>query len=221
MRVAIADDEELFRKGISMLLTDFEGVELAFEASNGQELLDLVAQAEALPDILLLDLNMPVVDGVEAAKILQEKHPELKFIVLSSYYSKAFIVKMMELGAAAYLVKNSTPEEMEHTIREVAAKGFYYDDKVMSVIRENMIVKTRPPAKASFRTEISSREQEVLQLICEELTTPEIAKRLFISPRTVHGHRNSLLTKLDCKNTAGLVVVALQEGLVDIQRMRF
>lgn len=221
MRVAIADDEELFRKGISMLLTDFDGVEIAFEASNGQELLNLVAAAETLPDIILLDLNMPVMDGVEAAKILQEKYPELKFIVLSSYYSKAFIVKMMELGAAAYLVKNSTPEEMEHTIREVAAKGFYYDDKVMSVIRENMIVKTRPPAKTSFRTEISSREQEVLQLICEELTTPEIAARLFISPRTVHGHRNSLLAKLDCKNTAGLVVVALQEGLVDIQRMRF
>lgn len=221
MRVAIADDEELFRKGISMLLSDFEGIELAFEAANGQELLHQLAAFEILPDILLLDLNMPELDGVEAAKILQEKYPELKFIVLSSYYSKAFIIKMMELGAAAYLVKNSSPEAMEHTIREVAEKGFYYDDKVMSVIRENMIVKTRPPAKISFRTEISSREQEVLQLICEELTTPEIAERLFISPRTVHGHRNSLLTKLDCKNTAGLVVIALQEGLVDIKRMRF
>ncbi|WP_020536152.1 response regulator transcription factor [Lewinella cohaerens] len=221
MRIAIADDEELFRKGISMLLTDFEGVELAFQAGNGQELLDQLAAVETQPDILLLDLNMPILDGVEAAKILQEKYPELKFIVLSSYYSKAFIVKMIELGAAAYLVKNSTPEDMEHTIREVAEKGFYYDDKVMSVIRDNIITKTRPPSRVSFRNEISNREQEVLQLICEELTTPEIAARLFISPRTVHGHRNSLLSKLDCKNTAGLVVVALQEGLVDIKRMRF
>lgn len=221
MKIAIAEDEELIRSGIRMLLTDFEGVELAFEASNGQELLDKLAVAETLPDALLLDLNMPVLDGVETAKELQVKYPDLKFIVLSSYYSKAFIVKMLELGAAAYLVKNSTPEEMEHTIKEVVNKGFYYDAKVLGVIRENMITKTRPPSGTSFRVEISSREREVLQLICEEMTTPEIAAQLFISPRTVHGHRNSLLSKLDCKNTAGLVVVAIQEKLVNINRMRF
>lgn len=221
MRIAIAEDEELIRTGIRMLLTDFEGVDIAFEAANGKELLDQLAEAENPPDIILLDLNMPVLDGVEAAKVLQDKYPELKFIVLSSYYSKAFIVKMLELGAAAYLVKNSTPEEMEYTIKEVADKGFSYDDKVMKVIRENMVVKIRPPAKTSFRTEISSREREVLQLICEELTTPEIAERLFISPRTVHGHRNSLLSKLNCKNTAGLVVVAIQENLVNIKRIKF
>lgn len=221
MTIALADDEQLFRKGISMLLNDFEGMELAFEAANGQELIDQLAATATPPDVLLLDLNMPVLDGVETAKLIQKSYPDLKFIILSSYYSKAFIVKMIELGAAAYLVKNSTPEEMEQTIREVAEKGFYYDANVMGVIRENMIAKTRPPARISFRTEISNREQEVLQLICEEMTTPEIAQKLFISPRTVHGHRNNLLAKLDCKNTAGLVVVAIQEELVDINRLRF
>lgn len=221
MKIAIADDEALFREGLNLMIADFEGMEVAFEASNGQELLDKLAAAEALPDALLLDLNMPVLNGIEAAKIIHEQYPGLKTIILSSYYSKTFIIKMMELGASAYLVKNSSPEKMEHVVREVVEKGFYYDAQIMEVIRENIITKARPPAQISFKTEISEREHEVLQLICEELTTPEIAEKLFISTSTVNGHRNNLLTKLDCRNTAGLVVVALQERLVEIRKARF
>ena len=221
MKIAIADDEALFRKGIAMILQDTEGIELVFEAANGQELMDQLANQATPPDIVLLDLNMPEMNGIETAKALQAKYPGLKFIVLSTYYSKAFIINMIELGAAAYLAKNATPEEMEHTIREVADKGFYYNQQVMEVIRENMVKKTRPKLSTPFHAEITEREREVLQLICEELTTPEIAEKLFISPRTVHGHRNNLLSKLGCKNTAGLVVVAIQEGLVDVQRLRF
>lgn len=221
MKIAIADDEALFRKGIAMILQDMEGMELVLEAGDGQDLINQLAQKASPPDIVLLDLNMPAMNGIETAKALQAEYPGLKFIVLSTYYSKAFIINMIELGAAAYLAKNATPEEMEHTIREVAGKGFYYDQKVMEVIRENMVKKTRPKMRSSFLSEITEREREVLQLICEELTTPEIAEKLFISPRTVHGHRNNLLSKLGCKNTAGLVVVAIQEKLVDVQRLRF
>jgi len=220
MNIAIADDEALFRKGVAMLFADF-GASLAFEASNGVELIDQLNRADPLPDILLLDLNMPDMNGIEAAKVIQQQYPDLKFIVLSTYYSKVFIVNMIELGAAAYLAKNASPEEMEQTIKEVAAKGFYYDQRVLEVIRENMLKKTRPPFKTPFGVTLSEREKEVLQLICEEMTTTEIAEKLFISPRTVDGHRNNLLQKLDCRNTAGLVIIAMQEQLVDVKRLRF
>ena len=221
MTIAIADDEALFRKGISLLIAEFGGMSLAFEAADGQELLDQLEVTQPLPDVLLLDLNMPHMNGIEAAKIIQVKYPELKYIVLSTYTSKAFIINMIELGAAGYLAKNATPEEMERTIREVVEKGFYYDQKVMEVIREKMVKKSRPLLRKPFSIDISEREREVLQLICEEMTTPEIAKKLFISPRTVDGHRNNLLQKLGCRNTAGLVILALQEQLVDFKKNRF
>lgn len=220
MKIAIADDEALFRKGITRLFEDF-GATLAFEASSGQDLLDQLEATEILPDILLLDLNMPEINGIDAAKTIQQLYPELKFIVLSTYYTKVFILNMIELGASAYLAKNASPAEMEETIKQVAQKGFYYDQKVMEVIRENVLTKSRPQFKTPFGVTLSKREKEVLQLICEEMTTQEIASKLFISPRTVDGHRNNLLQKLDCRNTAGLVIIALQEQLVDIKRLRF
>ena len=220
MKIAIADDEALFRKGIARLFEDF-GATLAFEAANGQELLDKLEKAEELPDILLLDLNMPNLNGIDAAKKINILYPELKFIVLSTYYTKVFIVNMIELGAAAYLAKNASPAEMEETIKQVSLKGFYYDRNVMEVIRENILTKSKPRFKTPFGVNLSEREKEVLQLICEEMTTQEIASQLFISPRTVDGHRNNLLQKLNCRNTAGLVIIAVQEQLVDIKRLRF
>lgn len=222
IRLAIADDEALFRSGVRMLLDDADNISIAFEAAHGQELLDKLEEADKKPDVVLLDLNMPVLNGIEAAKIIREAYPKVKIIVLSSHYSKAFITNMLEIGAAAYLAKNASPEEMERTIREVYDKGFYYDQQVMEVIRENMMNKTRP-AKTStpFEASLTQREQEILQLICEEKTTPEIAAQLFISRRTVEGHRNNLLSKLGCRNTAGLVVIAIQEKLVDVKKLRF
>lgn len=220
MTVAIADDERLFRTGIARILSDYEDIELVLEAANGQEFVDQLASTDTLPDIILLDLNMPVLNGIDAATILQKMYPQIRLIILSSYDSSTHILKMIELGAAAYIVKNSTPEQMIKTIREVYRKGFSYNDQVLNIIRQNMIAKVRPQLKKPFMPNISAREQEILQLICEEYTTTEIAEKLFISPRTVDGHRNNLLTKLNCRNTAGLVVIALQEELVDINYFR-
>lgn len=221
MNVAIADDEALFREGIARILQDYEDMALQFEAANGQDLLEQLAAAPALPDVLLLDLNMPVLNGIEAAKRMGGLYPDLRFIVLSSHHAKAFIVNMIELGAAAYLSKQATPEAMVHTLREVHAKGFYYDQEVMSVIRDNMTKKQQPKLRRPFQVDISEREQQVLQLICEEYPTPEIAKQLFISPRTVEGHRNHLMEKLGCRNVAGLVVAALQQGWVEVKWNQF
>jgi len=212
--LAIADDETLFRKGMTFLIEDFEGVEVILEAENGRDLLDKLSASAQLPNVLLLDLNMPELNGVETAKQLQKHYPEIRIIIISTYYSKQFILNMIELGAASYLPKNSTPIEVERTVREVAEKGFSYNDKVMEVIRENMVKKARP--KPAFTPQLTEREQEILQLICEQYTASEIAEKLFISPRTVDGHRNNLLQKLNCRNTAGLVVYALQNKLVSI-----
>ncbi len=216
IKVAITDDEALFRKGMGMLIDEFEGIEYVMEAGNGQELLDQLAVADEEPQVVLLDLNMPVLNGIDTAKVLKEKHPELSIIVLSTYFSKSFIINMVEIGAASYLPKNTSPEEVEQTIREVADKGFFYNQAVMEIIRENMIQKTRPKINMPFQIDLTAREKEVLQLICEQYKTAEIGEKLFISPRTVDGHRNKLLEKAGCRNTAGLVVFAIQHNLVKI-----
>lgn len=221
IKVALADDEALFRKGMALLLSDYDDLEITLEASDGEDLIQKLRTIITLPDVLLLDMKMPKLNGVEAAKVLQEEFPKLKIVVLSTYFSKAFIINMIELGAGAYLPKNSTPDEVVGTIREVYHNGFSYNQAVLEVIRENMIQKTKPKIPSSFNIEITAREREILQLICEEYTTPEIAEKLYISPRTVDGHRNNLLEKLGCKNVAGLVVYAIQYQLVKINPETF
>lgn len=212
--IAIADDEALFRKGMKLILNGYDNLEVNLEAENGKDLLEKLGLSDNLPDVLLLDLKMPEMNGIEAAKVIQKDYPDLKFIVLSTHFSRAFVINMIELGAAAYLPKNSEPEEVAETIQAVHAKGFHYNSQVLAVIRENMVSKNKP--KAQFPFELTTREKEILQLICEQYTTPEIGNKLFISPRTVDGHRNNLLSKLNCKNVAGLVVFALQNGVVKI-----
>lgn len=221
IQLALADDEALFRKGMKLLLEDYEGISVVLEAQDGEQLLQQLRQAPTLPDVILLDMKMPNLNGVETAKVLQEKFPSIKIIVLSTYFSKAFIVNMIELGAGAYLPKNATPDEVVATIREVHNNGFSYNQAVLEVIRDNMLQKSKPKMPLSFGVDITSREKEILQLICEEYTTGEIAEKLFISPRTVDGHRNNLLEKLGCKNVAGLVVYAIQHQLVKINPETF
>jgi DNA-binding NarL/FixJ family response regulator len=212
--IAIADDESLFRKGMKLILNSYEDLEIILEAEDGEDLIQKLRAADNFPKILLLDLKMPKMNGIEAAKIIREEFPELKIIVLSTHFSRAFIINMIELGAASYLPKNSEPEEVVETIRAISLKGFHYSIQVLRIIRENMVSKNKP--KALFPFELTTREKEILKLICEQYTTPEIGKKLFISPRTVDGHRNNLLSKLNCKNVAGLVVFALQNQVVDI-----
>lgn len=216
IRIAIADDEALFRKGLGMLLEDYEGFSIVLEAENGKELIDQLQQLEDLPSVLLLDMKMPVLNGIETAKLMREEFPEIPIIILSTHFSKAFILNMIEMGAASYLPKNTDPDEVVETIRSVLSKGFYYTNEVMKIIREDFMHKHQVKQKSSLSADITAREKEILQLICEEFTTAEIANKLYISPRTVEGHRNKLLSKLGCRNTAGLVVNAMRLGLVKL-----
>jgi len=218
--IAITDDEALFRKGLALIFKEIEDMSVILEAFDGQDLLTKLEAAETLPDILLLDLNMPNLNGIETAKLVKAQFPSVQFIILSTYFSKAFVLNLIEIGAAAYLPKNSLPEEVESTIREVKDKGFSFNQEVLKIIRDNMVQKSRPKLKTPFGIDLTNREKEILQLVCEEKTTAEIAENLFISPRTVEGHRNNLLQKLGCKNVVGLVVYAIREDLVDVSMIQ-
>tara|TARA_R110001632_G_scaffold19898_15_gene59897 strand:- start:5001 stop:5684 length:684 start_codon:yes stop_codon:yes gene_type:complete len=217
IRIAIADDEELFRKGMKFLLEKTDGFEVLIEAENGQELIDLLKTSEKIPSIILMDLKMPVLNGVETTKIIHKQFPDIKIIALTSYSGKSFIVNMIDVGASSYLTKNTSPKDVIYTIKEVHDKGFYYDEDVMKMIHENLLSSSGKRIKSDLdKNLLSKREIEVLELICSECTTSEIADKLFISPRTVDGHRNNLLLKTGTKNVAGLVIYGIQKKLVEL-----
>ncbi|MNK49512.1 Transcriptional regulatory protein DegU [compost metagenome] len=212
IKIALVDDEILFRKGISFLLQREENIDVIFEASNGEELISQLSEREIKPDIIIMDLKMPVLNGVEATKIIKKLFPDIKIIALTSYDTKSFIANMIQVGAVAYLIKNTTPKDLIHTISEVAKKGFYYNENVLKTIQETIVSpkNSRGGLETNF---LSPREIEILQLICQQKTTAEIAEHLFLSPRTIEGHRNNLLLKTESRNIAGLVVYAIQNEL--------
>ncbi|GEQ85769.1 DNA-binding response regulator [Patiriisocius marinistellae] len=214
--MVLADDEQLFRQGMRAILNRVEEFEILFDAADGKDLVDQLRVAETLPDIIITDLKMPELNGVEATKLIQKEFPNCKVIALTSYFSKPFVVNMISIGAVAYLAKNSSPTLMVKTIKEVAEKGFFYDEKVLQFIKDGLFNKGKATKSRFDKNHLSTRESEVLQLICQQLTTNEIAEKLFISPRTVEGHRNNLLLKTEAKNSAGLVVYAIENGIVNL-----
>ncbi len=214
--MVLADDEQLFRQGMRAILTREEDFEILFDAADGKDLMTQLKAAKTLPQIIITDLKMPELDGVEVTKLIHKKYPECKVIALTSYFSKPFVINMISIGAVAYLAKNSSPKLMVKTIKEVAKNGFYYDEQVLQFIKDG-VNNTKVGIKSRFdKNNLSTREREVLELICEQLTTNEIADKLYISPRTVEGHRNNLLLKTEAKNIAGLVVYAIENGIVDL-----
>ncbi|MFV8440569.1 response regulator [Flavobacterium sp. LB2P44] len=216
IKIILADDEILFRKGISFLLGREKKIEIIFEVSNGDELISFLQDNKNQhPDIIIMDLKMPGINGVEATKIIHSQYPTIKIIALTSYDSKSFVANMIDVGAVSYLIKNATPQELLTTIKEVALKGFYYSDHVMKIIQADVL--THKKTKSIFDNNfLTVRETEVLKLICSQKSTVEIAEELFISPRTVEGHRNNLLLKTESRNIAGLVVYAVQNEIIPL-----
>jgi len=218
IKIALVDDELLFRQGLKSILGLDEEIEILFDASDGNDLLKQLKTETVLPDIIVTDLNMPNLNGVETTKILRSDYPNIKIIALTSYFSKPFIVNMISLGAVGYLAKNSTPELMITTIKKVYEVGFYYDQQVMRQIQDGLLNPTQKLTRSKFdNAYLTRREKEVLELICKEYSTNEVAEALSISPRTVEGHRNNLILKTGVKNIAGLVVFALSNNLVSIK----
>lgn len=222
IKIVIADDEQLFRTGMRFLLQKTEEFEVIFEAEDGIELIDLLKNSEEIPDIILMDLKMPKLNGVEATKIIHKDYPDIKIIALTSYGGKSFIINMIDVGASSYLLKNTSPKDVVFTIKEVHEKGFFYNEKVMKMIHENLLSSSGKKIRSDLDKKLlSKREIEVLELICAEYTTNEIAEKLFISPRTVDGHRNNLLLKTGSKNVAGLVIYGIQKKLIELSSSDF
>ncbi|MFT5847062.1 MAG: DNA-binding NarL/FixJ family response regulator [Psychroserpens sp.] len=216
--LAVADDELLFRQGLLSILSKEKNLDILFDAEDGNDLMLQLRSAKQIPEVVITDLKMPGLNGVEATKLIRKEFPDVKIIALTSYFSKPFIINMISIGAVAYLAKNSTPKLMLTTINEVADKGFYYDAQVLKFIHEGLLNNNDQNKKSNFdMTYFTKREKEVLELICKQFTTQEIGDRLFISPRTVDGHRNNLLLKTESKNLAGLVVYAIQNKLVNLE----
>lgn len=216
IRLIIADDQVLFLKGLRLLISTFDTIELIGEASNGQELLELIAAKQ--PDVVLIDLKMPILDGIEVTKKIRTTNTDLKIILLSMYNEESIINHVMKIGANGYLLKNEEPAILKEAIEAVFEKGFYFNEYVSkALLRGVQQPKTKPttvenPEVAS----LTKRELEVLQLICKEHTSNEIAKELFISIRTVEGHRKSLSSKIGVRNSAGIVLFALKNKLLEV-----
>ncbi|QNJ99026.1 Nitrate/nitrite response regulator protein [Constantimarinum furrinae] len=215
INIVLADDEELFRVGMSHILSKDPDINIVHEASNGKELLEYLAGTEDLPHIIIMDIKMPELNGVEATKVIHKAYDEVRIVALTTYNSKPFIRNMIDVGASAYLVKNSPPSKVLHTIKQVYYNGFYYDKTVMDIVNERFASGSKLEERTVFdESFITPREKEVLELICKQNTTHEIAEKLFISPRTVEVHRKNLLEKTGVKNIAGLVIFAINNDLV-------
>lgn len=220
IRVAVAEDQALFRECLVDRLNNFEDIEVAHEATNGKELLSQL-NPQQLPDIVLMDLNMPEMNGMETTKYLRNDYPGVKIIILSVYAEPQYIAAMVDQGVNGYIVKNALFAEVRDAIRNVHLNGFYFNQDVLKAMQTGMMHKKLKNITLDNTDMLTLREKEILQLICKELTAGEIGDKLFISKRTVDGHRNNLLLKTGCRNTAGLVLYAIKNNLFNTEAIHF
>jgi DNA-binding NarL/FixJ family response regulator len=214
IRVLIADDHKMFRDGLTEILNNEKNITVVGETGDGDEIVSKVEQCRA--DVILMDINMGNSNGIIATRDLLENLPDCKVLVLSMYSDSKYILSMLEAGAKGYILKNAGKEEMITAINTIARGDSYFSDVVTSRIMEQLSQSKTPKTPlASSKIPITPREIEVLKLIAQEYSNAEIAKKLFISIRTVDTHRRNLLEKLHLKNTAGLVKYAIKEGLLD------
>ena len=217
IRIALVDDENLFREGLANLLCTNPEYELVAQAENGKKLLEKIKQLAVLPDIALLDLNMPEMNGVELNYILQKEYPGIKVVILSIYGEDKYISKMVEAGACGYLKKNCETWELFNTLNNTANLGFYFNSDVVRALRNSVHYRKQSIQNLNnIPITLTEREVAILKMICNEFTNAEIAEKLFISQRTVDGHRTNLLSKIGCKNTAGLVIFAIRYGIFEV-----
>ena len=211
--IAIADDFKIFRDGLKVGLSMDDNLDVIAEADNGEDLLKLLETIH--PDIILMDLNMPILDGMEATKRVKKQYPTIKVLVVTMYDDDKFIIHLMEIGANGYLLKNAEPEEIRKSIYAVHENGYYFNDLVNKALLKKLVLKNNLRPSFNNNIEFTEREQEVLKLICEEKTATEIGKEIFLSPRSVEGIRQRLIEKVGVRNTAGLVMFAIKNGIVE------
>ncbi len=209
VKIILADDHKMIREGIKALLSKTNHIQIVGEAGSGQQVLDLLQQQTA--DLVLMDINMPELNGIETTKIIRKTHPKVKVLALTMHNDDAHIISMLEAGTNGYILKTSDRATLEKAIEQVSANKTYFPPEVAQALLEHHLKLKRTSTRQSTVV-LTNREKEVLYWIAEGLTNIEIAEKLFISKRTVDAHRRNLLDKLNAKNTANLVRYAIEHG---------
>jgi DNA-binding NarL/FixJ family response regulator len=210
INLLIVDDHTMFLEGIISLLERESNITIIDKATNGIEALKIIQKATI--DFIILDISMPEMDGIELSKILKKQYPHIKILILSTHSNVTIVSRLIRIGVNGYLLKNAEKEELLKAINTIASGENYFTEELQEKYFSN---NTRIEKQISTLTELSSREKEILVLIVQEYNTAEIAEKTFISLNTVNTHRRNLLSKLNAKNTAGLVKYAVENGLVD------
>jgi DNA-binding NarL/FixJ family response regulator len=218
IKIGLVEDQLLFRTGMKGILNTWSELDIIFEAAEGYTVIEKLKSHTDLPDVMLVDLSLPPngnkeYSGAELTKELLANFPNIKIIVLSVHDDENFIARLIEDGAHGYLVKDCDPQEVYDAIISAHTKGSYINERTLKAIQHKMGKKQRP---SKIFDDITKREVEVLQLTCKQHTAEEIAEKLFISVKTVNGHRNNLLQKTGSRNVTGLVIYAIKNNLVDL-----
>jgi DNA-binding NarL/FixJ family response regulator len=211
-QVAVADDHSLLRQALARLINSFDNFSVLFEANNGNEIKARLAK-HVIPDIVLLDVNMPDMDGYETAQWLHKNYPQVKVLALSMFSDENVIIRMLKLGAKGYILKNAEPEELREALNSVLEKDFYLSEYISGKIVSGL---NKDLDRPDDRVTLTEKEKELLRWICSEMTYKDIAAKMFVSPRTLDDYRNNLFEKLKVKTRVGLVLYAIRNRLVEI-----
>jgi DNA-binding NarL/FixJ family response regulator len=211
IKVILVDDHQMFREGLKFVLKQIPEFDIIGEASNGQEYLKLLEQS--LPDVVLMDIGMPVMDGIEATEKTSEQFPSVNVIALSMFSDQEYYHKMVAAGVKGFLIKEAGIDELEKAIKTVQTGNAYFSQELLRNIIVNI---SNPKVTSRDPFQLTKREEEVLQMICKGFTTKEISDLMFISQKTVEGHKTNLLSKTNSKNTINLMLYAFKNKLVDM-----
>lgn len=212
IKVLIADDHQMFIDGIKALLKGIKDIEVMAEANNGKQIVEQLNRHNI--DVVLTDVQMPEMTGIEATQIISEKFPKVKVIALTMFNESGYVSRMLRAGASGYILKNADKKELINAIQQVAKGENYYSPEITMRLIDKMKGKKEKGISTVQLDELSEREKEILKLIAQEFTNAEIAEKIFLSPLTVNTHRKNLIRKLGLKNTAGLVRYAVENGLL-------
>jgi DNA-binding NarL/FixJ family response regulator len=213
LQIMIVEDQHIFRKGLIMLLKEISGVSIFGEASNGEEFLKMIEKQR--PDIVLMDIQMPVMNGIEATKQALDLYPSLKIVAISMFGDEEYLVSMIEAGVKGFLLKTVEEYELHKAIELVADNKNYFSDELLPVLTNSLVNRKNKPenAELELKEELTKREIEILSLICKGYTIKEIADQLFISQRTVDGHKANLFRKTGVDSSVKLVTFAIKNNL--------
>lgn len=214
IKLLIVDDHKIFRDGLKLLLKQFPFIGDIEEASDGNDFLDTLESG--LPDLVLMDINMPVMGGIEATREALRRYPELKIIVLTTFHDEDYVEQMMMAGVEGYMLKRSTPEEFEEALLKVRNGGNYFSDEILRTVSRNLQRLRNEAGRVASLPEFTIREQEVLELICQGYNNDQIADKIHISSKTVEKHKSNLFQKTRSGNTVNLIIYAFKNELVDL-----